>query len=110
MNARRSIQVSPNLRGLDEAIFGTSNVYQLKQVILRFMVELSNELGTDKEDKYADLVKLIKEIIESKYSDKGLCLSALSDMVNLSPNYVGQGADGDVCIFLYHGHKTFTCG
>lgn len=83
-------QIMPDLRGLDAAIFNTSNVYQLRQVILRFMIELSNELRTDKEDKYTGLVKLIKEIIETKYSDKGLCLAALSDMVSLSPNYVGR--------------------
>lgn len=90
VNAFRSLQIMPDLRGLDAAIFNTSNVYQLRQAILRFMIELSNELRTDKEDKYTDLVKLIKEIIETKYSDKGLCLATLSDMVSLSPNYVGR--------------------
>jgi len=90
VNPMRSIPITPDYKAFDNAFFATSTVGQLKEVILTFIVEIANELRTDKEDKYADLVRLIQEIVEKEYSDDSLCLASISEEVNLSPNYVGK--------------------
>ena len=90
VNPLRSIPVSPDYKAFDSDFFQTSTVSQLRKVLIDFMTELSNELKTDKEDKYADLVKLIQDTVEREYSDTTLCLASISESVNLSPNYVGK--------------------
>ena len=89
-NAMRSVPVSVNIRELDDKILLSSTVIETKRTILPFVIELSNELQTDKENKYSDIVRLIKEIVEHEYSNHSLCLGSISEKVNLSPNYVGR--------------------
>ena len=90
INSNNDLQINYNFNIYLSQLQKFETLDEIETIFFDLFESISCSMELKKDNKYTKLIDDVVSIINSKYTDPNLSLDSLSEMVNLSPSYLGR--------------------